>query len=127
MLTLPGFTLKYSNSQVPIYTKPSTHFLNPPPTTAILNMFSSKLILLGLLSASVNLVGAIDIYLYNAAHSCSGTAHVCTNVNPNTCCGQGGNDAHSLAWRAKPSSWSLDLRGHSDGNCNRESMCIRGS
>jgi len=47
-------------------------------------MFSmSKLILLGLLSASANLVGAIDIYLYDAQHGCSGAAYVCTNVNPN--------------------------------------------
>ncbi|KAL2069778.1 hypothetical protein VTL71DRAFT_14457 [Oculimacula yallundae] len=45
---------------------------------------TSKLILLGLLSASANLVGAIDIYLYDAKHSCSGATFIYTNVNPNT-------------------------------------------
>ncbi|KAM7190186.1 hypothetical protein V8F20_009808 [Naviculisporaceae sp. PSN 640] len=82
----------------------------------------SKLILVGLLSASANLVGAIDIYLYDADHGCAGAAYVCTNVNPNVCCGNDSNDHHSIAFRAKPPSWSLDLRGHSGGRCSRTTI-----
>ncbi|KAL2059975.1 hypothetical protein VTL71DRAFT_9797 [Oculimacula yallundae] len=88
-------------------------------------MFSaSKLILLGLLSVSASLVGAIDIYLYDAQHSCSGAAFVCTNVNPNQCCGNDSNDHHSLAFRAKPREWNLEVRGHSNGNCR--DLTLRG-
>ncbi|KAK2751260.1 hypothetical protein CKAH01_06446 [Colletotrichum kahawae] len=63
-------------------------------------------------------VSAIDIYLH-VGGGCGGNAVVCTNINPNTCCGGSGVDIFpTVGFRGIPTNWNLECRGHSGGNCN---------
>ncbi|GIZ38343.1 hypothetical protein CKM354_000176300 [Cercospora kikuchii] len=81
-------------------------------------------ILLGLTAAA----SAIDIALftyqngYNGGYNCpAGNARraVCSNVNPNSCCGLPTGGYPSIGFYGIPDSWNLEVRGHEGGNCAR--------
>ncbi|KAH7311038.1 hypothetical protein BKA65DRAFT_413672 [Rhexocercosporidium sp. MPI-PUGE-AT-0058] len=64
-------------------------------------------------------VSAIDIGLRNWGGCDSrGGGWVCTNWNPNSCCGIPSGTVSSVVFYAIPNNWFLELRGHEGGNCN---------
>lgn len=73
-----------------------------------------------LTAALLTLVGsasAVDLY-FHVNGDCSGSAVVCSNMNPNTCCGVGARDIYpSVAVRGIPTNWNLNCRGHFGGGC----------
>ncbi|KAL3298215.1 transcription factor protein, partial [Colletotrichum asianum] len=63
-------------------------------------------------------ISAINIHLH-VGSGCGGNAVVCTNINPNTCCGGSGLDIPpTVGFRGIPTDWKLECMGHSGGNCN---------
>ena len=66
-------------------------------------------ILLGFFASA----SAIDIYFHNSG-DCSGSASVCTGVNPNICCT---GDSPTVAYRGVPTNWHLNAQGFSGGGC----------
>jgi hypothetical protein len=61
---------------------------------------------------------AIDVYLYTFA-DCTDEYSVYVNVNPNVCLGPASEDYYSsIAFRAIPRQWSLDVRAHQGGACH---------
>ncbi|KAK3326841.1 hypothetical protein B0H66DRAFT_169991 [Apodospora peruviana] len=73
-------------------------------------------VLLGLAAS----VSAIDAALrVRGGCDSRGGGAVCTNLNPNTCCGVPSGSYSSLVFYAVPKNWFLELRGHEGGNCGR--------
>ncbi|EHL00657.1 hypothetical protein GLAREA_02918 [Glarea lozoyensis ATCC 20868] len=73
-------------------------------------------IILGLTAS----VSAIDVGLRSRSNCDSrGGGWLCTNLNPNSCCGISSGHVASIIFYAIPTEWSLELRGHDGGNCNR--------
>ncbi|KAK0105267.1 hypothetical protein ONS95_004347 [Cadophora gregata] len=65
-------------------------------------------------------VSAIDIGLRNWGNCDSrGGGWVCTNYNPNVCCGIPSGSVSSVVFYAVPTNWNLEVRGHEGGNCAR--------
>ncbi|KAI8296446.1 hypothetical protein K4K56_003652 [Colletotrichum sp. SAR 10_98] len=63
-------------------------------------------------------VSAINIHLHVGGGR-GGNTVVCTNINPNTCCGLSGGDSFPTAgFRGIPTNWNLECMGHSGDNCN---------
>ncbi|KAI8311000.1 hypothetical protein K4K59_007780 [Colletotrichum sp. SAR11_240] len=74
----------------------------------------------GVRNRSINVasVSAINIR-FHVGSSCGGNAVVCTNINPNTCCGRsGGGIFPTVGFRGIPTNRNLECMGHSGGNCN---------
>ncbi|SPQ25459.1 6e1f6bca-a2ff-4ab8-9397-fa392e43dd32 [Thermothielavioides terrestris] len=67
-------------------------------------------ILLGLVTSA----SAIDVYFWNGG-DCSGSATVCTGINPNVCCA--GTD-NTISFRGIPTNWHITGRGYNNGGCN---------
>ncbi|KAF5013634.1 hypothetical protein FDECE_361 [Fusarium decemcellulare] len=77
--------------------------------------------------AFLNLVAvasAIDLYAHSNG-DCTGNAGVCSNMNPNVCCGGPGGGA-SVAARGIPIGWLVELRAYNGGDCNNLAS-VRGS
>lgn len=72
------------------------------------------------LACLVASVSAIDLY-FHTNNDCGGSnGLVCSNMNPNTCCGTSSTTQfQSVALRGIPSGWNLQLRGYTNGNCNQ--------
>ncbi|PQE29354.1 hypothetical protein CJF30_00011354 [Rutstroemia sp. NJR-2017a BBW] len=71
-------------------------------------------IILGLATSA----SAIDIALrYRSGCDSRSGGHICTNINPDTCCGIPTGSANSAIIYAVPTEWFLEFRGHEGGNC----------
>ncbi|KAH9210890.1 hypothetical protein DL95DRAFT_512468 [Leptodontidium sp. 2 PMI_412] len=60
---------------------------------------------------------AIDVYFHFDRSDCQGRSAVCTNLNPDTCCGVPTGSVPSLGFRDIPTNWFLQVRGHEGGGC----------
>ncbi|KAK0634026.1 hypothetical protein B0T14DRAFT_417295 [Immersiella caudata] len=61
---------------------------------------------------------AIDIYLHPDG-CCSCNSLVCVNAGPDWCCrGTSTDYFQTVSFRAIPTDWTIQGRGHSGGNCN---------
>ncbi|KAM7194839.1 hypothetical protein V8F33_007037 [Rhypophila sp. PSN 637] len=73
-----------------------------------------------LIHVLIGLVGsasAVDLYFHHSG-DCSGASSVCSNMNPDRCCGVGRRDIYpSVAVRGIPTNWNLNCRGHFGGDC----------
>lgn len=60
---------------------------------------------------------AIDLYMHGTS-DCSGGSIVFTNKNPDICFGDWNAASRTIALRAIPRGWNVELRGYSGGFCN---------
>ncbi|KAH8595483.1 hypothetical protein B0O99DRAFT_511918 [Bisporella sp. PMI_857] len=64
-------------------------------------------------------VSALDVYLHSTTTDCSGpTSLVCTNLNPNVCCGLNSGTVPSIGFRGILYDWYIECRGYEGGRCN---------
>ncbi|KAK3313363.1 hypothetical protein B0H66DRAFT_629129 [Apodospora peruviana] len=101
---------------------------SPPPFTPSIPVLLFKNaahsnLFLGLAATA----SAVDLYLYTG--NCFNSAGiVCTNINPNTCCGGSNvNIFPQVGFRAIPATWNLECRGHAGGFCNQIRQVQRAS
>ncbi|CZS89962.1 uncharacterized protein RAG0_09602 [Rhynchosporium agropyri] len=65
-------------------------------------------------------VSAIDVGLRSGSNcNSNGGGWLCTNLNPNTCCGIATGSVSSVIFYAIPRDWFLQVRGHEGGSCGR--------
>jgi hypothetical protein len=95
----------------------SSHLSDPFLSTSAKMQYLQ--ILLGLATA----VSAIDLRFF-AQGGCRGSYMVCTNWNPNVCCGSDNIRYTSIGFAAIPTSWRIETRAYVNGRCNTLAVLV---